>query len=115
MIQKLGPILYLKVDVEGIDEICINEILDMINDNSIPGPHYISMEGNPSQATLSKALAAGYPATKVIDNKYWWHSSGPFGPFALDTVSGGRWRMNGESVEPFNQHSWPDFHFKRVL
>jgi FkbM family methyltransferase len=112
-IQSFGDPFYVKLDVEGQDANCIRDIIQGVQEGKWKAPKYISSE-QPDLEVLAAMRAEGYSAEKKTDNKFWWHSSGPFGEFANDVESGGRWKTHGTPVQRYNPHSWMDVHFKRV-
>ena len=129
LIAEFGRPTYLKIDIEGMDMVCLNSLKDVKLEER---PLYISME-NVWPQCLDTLTDLGYDSFKVVDqlNVSWKRpieakgGSGPWGEDAVDYKHGMLWSTKEEvlrriNVMPrwkiwreLNMSIWYDVHGKR--
>jgi len=108
VLSKQRRPLYIKIDIEGMDEKCLTSILRLPSRHL---PCYISVENNVEH--VNKALSqAGYTHFKLVDQNPFKGASGPFGEQAVDLHHGLQWRtLNNVTGAVCNDgRPWCDVH-----
>ena len=100
LFKEFGVPFYLKVDIEGNDRNCLN---DLLLQQSSERPKYVSVEASNIQ-NIHLLFKAGYTMFKVVNQEFQnalGDSTGPFGEFARDVMTNMKWRSYSEIVETF--------------
>lgn len=129
LVQEFGVPLYVKIDIEGLDSVCVESIAALPFSQR---PKYISVE-NVSKYSINWLRSAGYAQFKAVNQLE--HDlnlsldsalrgySGPWGEDALDYLSGTQWTSADEmlnrlplptnmTINGKNRRVWYDLHAK---
>lgn len=87
LIGRFGVPFYLKIDIEGAEDACLNELPALARAGQLP--HYLSFEhGHGARASWMRRLhmleALGYTRLKLVEQWTYGDWSGPYGDLALD-------------------------------
>lgn len=129
MVEQFGTPVYLKIDIEGLDRVCLESIANL---EANKRPKYVSVE-NVHSHFLNIMTHMGYSRFKAVnqarlelgvsaDVKGY---SGPWGEHAVDDLTGTRWQTKEEILErlPLNdtmvyegqeRKAWYDLHAMRI-
>ena len=102
LFQEFGVPFYLKVDIEGNDRNCLN---DLLLQPSSELPKYVSVEAGTIQ-NIHLLFRAGFTMFKVVNQEFrgvLGDSSGPFGEFARDVLTNMKWQTYAEIVQVFKE------------
>lgn len=121
LLQKHGTPRYMKIDIEGMDVVCLESIHIRRMGNRISLPRYISVEGI-SMSSLTALAKLGYTRFKMVNQGKVGVGaslvdSGPWGEDAQDTVVGKSWIGFDDAMERIKNKSggiksWADLHAK---
>ena len=102
LIKEFGVPFYLKIDIEGNDRNCLN---DLLFQSPTARPKYISVEAGTIQ-NIHLLFKAGYTMFKVVNQEFQGvlgDSTGPFGDFARDVLTSMKWQSYAEIVGTFKE------------
>lgn len=103
LVKEFGIPIYVKIDIEGFDRICLASILNELDDFELP--QYVSIE-NVDEIQINDLMRKGYNRFKAVNQfelqkglnssqKGW---SGPWGEDSIDYLSGQTWVSGKEMI-----------------